>query len=167
LVLLAVRFQHYGTVDSLDLTDLRAGWKRELPEDKFPARRGHSTTLWEEEDGFRRLIVFGGLNDELLNDTWVLCLNKMEWSEPALAGTRPPGMRGHIAGISSSGRLVIAGGQQYGHRANLLVFVLDLEHFFWATFTSSFTGVDPSYSYTLHSKCSGYMYVMSQSVKCL
>lgn len=117
-------FRHYSTVHVLDLGRVWEGWRAVATHGALPARRGHSTCLWErEEEGRlrRSLLVFGGVGDDaqLRDDTWELALETHVWSKwehDTVLGDAPIRSRGHMAVIVED-HMIVVGGQVSGPMA--------------------------------------------------
>ncbi|KND02038.1 uncharacterized protein SPPG_02542 [Spizellomyces punctatus DAOM BR117] len=106
-------------------------WKRlEHVKGNWPVpRNSHTTTYWK--DG--KLVIFGGqdVNDEFLNDVYILHLRTLTWEKPEVSGDIPSGRAKHSAVIHND-KLYIAGGcQGKENDVSRDLHVLDLNTFTW------------------------------------
>lgn len=62
------------------------------------ARESHAGVMFEK-DGYRKLIIHGGMDGCRLNDLWILDLNSMTWSNPQPEGIPPLPRSLHSANI--------------------------------------------------------------------
>lgn len=86
--------------------DLEAHWERiEVSQPPSP-RESHSAVLYRGN----KIIIFGGMNGkERLNDTWILDVETLTFSEPHVTGTHPIGRSLHSATISNNEMFIFGG----------------------------------------------------------
>ncbi|XP_038154355.1 host cell factor 1b [Cyprinodon tularosa] len=73
-----------------------------------PPRESH-TAVMTTKGGVSRLIIYGGMNGCRLGDLWVLDLESLVWSQPALSGTPPLPRSLHSATVINNKMYVFGG----------------------------------------------------------
>lgn len=113
---------------ALDLTLGNESWYEIIPEGDQPSARFLHSAIYDSQE--HRMIIFGGLNDYYLNDTWALDLTQgeEEWTQLNTTGDIPDVNWGHeVIYDSKRHQMIVVGGLNDTQD----VYALDLDTLVW------------------------------------
>jgi len=94
------------------MLDGEPAWSSLVPVVSPPGRHAHAAILDADRN---RLVMFGGIGDALLNDTWALTLGTPPtWNQLAPAGVTPNGRTGHSTVYDPARERMLMFGGAYG-----------------------------------------------------
>lgn len=97
-------------------------------------RESHSAIGFKDSAGDPHILLFGGMNGQRLNDTWILNVYKMLWTQISFS-TPVPEPRSMHSAVMVEKKMIVFGGLRTGSRASNSISILDLVTMRWVLLT--------------------------------